>query len=149
MRHAVRPRPARRRPSGAPPRRGAALLIALAVATLAVVLTVALLDTWRLRVRAAGNTRDYETARYLAEAGLHHGLAELEQDITWRAGASGVTFPQNLGSLGLPAGGGTNTYSVTAADGPDGTVELRATGTVPTARGTVVRVLTAVVKQGG
>ncbi|MEM9700959.1 MAG: hypothetical protein AAF907_00785 [Planctomycetota bacterium] len=120
-------------------RRGAALLLALIIASLAALLTVALMDATRLRVRAAGNTRDYETARYLAEAGLHRGLAELEQDINWRAGVSDVNFPPSS----------ANTYSVTATDGADGTVELRATGTVVRVRGDVTRVLTATVKQGG
>ena len=141
-------RPARR-PAGRPAsRRGAALILALIVSVLAVVLTVALLDAARLRTRAAGNTRDYETARYLAEAGLHRGLAELEADITWRAGFADVPFPAGLSSLGIGGPAGT-TYSVTAADGPDGTVLLRATGRVPTPRGAYARVLTATVKQGG
>ena len=130
-------------------RTGAALLLAIIVASLAVLLTVALMDATRLRVRAAGNTRDYEVARYLAEAGLHRGLCELEQDIEWRAGVSDVAYPPDLSGLGLPGGGGTNTYSVTATDGPDGTVELRATGTVTRVRGDVARVLTATIKQGG
>ena len=115
------------------------MLLALIVASLAALLTVALMDATRLRVRAAGNTRDYETARYLDEAGLHRALCELESDITWRTGVSNVAFPP----------GGPNTYSVTVADGPDGTVEVRAAGTVPRPDGAVTRVLTAIVKQGG
>ena len=122
-------------------------MLAIVVAALAVLLTVALLDATALRVRAAANTRDYEVARYLAEAGLHRGLAELEADITWRAGVSDVPFPPDLSALGLRERAGT--YSVTAADGPDGTVELRATGTLATARGPVTRVLAVTVKQGG
>ena len=142
MRRSLCPPPSRRfaRPVARPAvRRGAALLLALVVASLAALLTVALMDAARLRVRAAQNTRDYETARYLAEAGLHRGLAELETDITWRAGVSNVAFPP----------GGPNTYSVTAADGTDGTVEVRATGTVARPDGDVMRVLVATVKQGG
>ena len=109
------------------------------VAGLAALLTIALMDAARLRVRAAANTRDYEVARYLAEAGLHRGLCELEADITWRAGVSNVAFPP----------GGPNVYSVAAVDGPDGTVELTATGTVVRVRGNVTRTLAATVKQGG
>ena len=123
----------------AAPRRGAALLLAIIVASLAVLLTVALMDAARLRIRAAANTRDYETARYLAEAGLHRGLAELEDDITWRTGVSGVNFPPSS----------PDTYAVSVADGADGAVELRATGTVVRGGGSVTRTLTAVVKQGG
>ena len=141
--------PRRRSPRRARARNGAALLLALVVASLSVLLTVALLDAATLRVRAAANTRDYEVARYLAEAGLHRGLCELEADIAWRAGVSDVAFPPDLSALGLPGGASANTYSVTAADGADGAVDLRATGTVRTARGTFTRVLTATVKQGG
>ncbi len=113
--------------------------MALIVASVAALLTIALMDAARLRVRAAGNTRDYETARYLAEAGLHRGLCELEEDIDWRTGVSNVAFPP----------GGANTYSVTATNGADGTVELRATGQIVRDAGNVTRVLTATVKQGG
>ncbi|MFH5805317.1 hypothetical protein [Alienimonas sp. DA493] len=137
-------RPARRSAA----RRGAALLLALIVASLAALLTIALMDSTRLRLRAAGNTRDYETARYVAEAGLHRGLSELEADITWRTGYSDVPFPPNPSAYGA-SGVRVSRYSVTAVDGANGVVELRATGTVERPDGDVTRVLTAVVKQGG
>ncbi|WP_171187124.1 hypothetical protein [Alienimonas chondri] len=122
--------------------------MAIIVASLAALLTIALMDATRLRVRAAINTRDYETARYVAEAGLHRGLCELEQDITWRDGVSNVTFPPNPTAYG-GTGGLTSMYSVTVTDGVDGEVDLRAIGTVVRDDGNVTRVLTATVKQGG
>ena len=137
----------RRRPARPASRRGAALILAVVVAALCVLLTVGLLDAARLRARAVTNTRDHELCRYAAEAGLHRGLAELERDITWRTGVSGVPFPRNLAALGLSSR--TATYAVTAADGPDGTVLVRATATLATPRGSFTRVLTATVKQGG
>ncbi|WP_207622188.1 hypothetical protein [Alienimonas californiensis] len=122
--------------------------MALIVASLAALLTVALMDASRLRIHAAGNTRDAEVARYVAEAGLHRGLSELEADITWRAGHSDVPFPPDATVYGF-MGVRVSQYSVTAADGPDGTVEVRAVGTVVRPDGNVSRVLTATVKQGG
>ena len=125
-------------------------MLATLVAAVCVLLVVLLADQTRLRTRAAANTRDYENARYLAEAGLQHGFSLLEEDIGWRAGLSGVTFPNATArsTFGLPADVG-GTYSVTAADGPDGTVLVRAEGTVTTSRGPVTRVLEATIKQGG
>ena len=142
-------RPARRRLDvrGPARRRGAALLLAIIVAGLCAVLTIGLLRAGRLRAMAAANTRDTEIARYAAEAGLHRALAELEADITWRAGVTDQPFPRNLESFGLaPA---ASSYSVSVTEGADGRLTVRATGTVPRPGGAHTRVLVATVKQGG
>ena len=78
-----------------PSRRGAALLVALVVVSLVMMFTVALMDATRLRVKAAGNTRDYEIASLprrgrsaprAVRAGSGHHLAgrRFERDLSAR-----------------------------------------------------------------
>ncbi|MFN3189039.1 MAG: hypothetical protein ACE361_00835 [Aureliella sp.] len=116
-------------------RYGAALLMALFVMTVVSSLVVAVLDTQTIRYAALRNTREWDEARYLAEAGLHHALSELEHDIDWRT---------NVPTTEYPAGSGFS-YAASVQDGPNGTVIITATGYA----GAFSRVLTATVKQGG
>jgi hypothetical protein len=103
------------------------------------ILVVSIVDTQTLQFSALRNTRDYDRSRYLAEAGIAHALGILEQD--WD--------DQNLRDNGIPATefpiGSGNTYSVTAADGANGTVILNSTGIA----GEFTRQLQITVKQGG
>ena len=116
-------------------RRGVALLMALFVMTLASTLVVAMLDSQTMRYAALRNTKNWDEARYLAEAGLNDALARLEKDIDWREGILATEFPV----------GGGSTYSVRVSDGPDGTVELSALGSA----GNFTRHLHATIKHGG
>ena len=116
-------------------RRGAAMMTALFVMTVSSVLVISIMDTETLQYSALRNTMDWDRARYLAEAGLQHALAELEADITWRTGISNTQFPSGSGDL----------YWATAADGANGTVVVSAWGQV----GSVTRKLETTVKQGG
>lgn len=116
-------------------RRGAALLLAIFIMTVVSMLVVAMADTQTLRYAALRNTRDWDDARYLAEAGLHHALSQLEADIDWRAGIGSTEFPVDSGHY----------YSATVQDGPDATVIISATGLA----GSFSRVLTARIKHGG
>jgi type II secretory pathway component PulK len=110
-------------------------MLALFVMTVASLLVISIVDTQTLQYSSLRNTVDYDRARYLAEAGLQHALAFLEQDITWRAGLNNEEFPAGSG----------NTYSVTVTDGADATVTLTATGTA----GDFSRRLQVTVKMGG
>lgn len=125
----VRPRDKARR------RRGAALLFAIFVMTVASTLVVSMAQTQMMRYSALRNTRDWDDARYVAEAGLNHALSELEQDIDWRSGLPDTEFPAASGRF----------YSATAVDGPNGTVIVKVTGN----SGTFTRQLTATIKHGG
>ncbi|GAB5405534.1 MAG: hypothetical protein Aurels2KO_37650 [Aureliella sp.] len=116
-------------------RRGAALMLALFVMTVVSTLVVSMCNTQMLRYAALRNTRDWDSSRYLAEAGLHHALSQLERDIDWRAGVPATEFPAGSGE----------TYSASVVDGPDGTVVVTAKGSV----GTFSRVLRASIKHGG
>ncbi|GIW99879.1 MAG: hypothetical protein KatS3mg111_3212 [Pirellulaceae bacterium] len=123
---------------GTPPRRyrrGAALLLAIFVMAVVSALAVAMVDAQTLRFAALRNARDWDQARYLAEAGLQHAFARLEKDYELR---------QPIGPIEFPAGS-DHYYAATIDDGPDGTVVVRAEGTV----GEFSRVLVATVKQGG
>jgi type II secretory pathway component PulK len=110
-------------------------MLALFVMSVASLLVISILDTQTLQYSALRNTIDYDRARYLAEAGIQHALAFLEQDITWRAGVANVEFPVGSG----------NRYTATATDGANGTVVIAAVGTA----GTFTRRLEVTVKMGG
>lgn len=116
-------------------RKGAALMFAIFVMTIASVLVVSMADTQMLRYAALRNTRDWDGARYLAESGLHHALSQLEADIDWRAGIPDTEFPAGSGE----------TYAASVKDGADGTVEITAVGIA----GSFKRTLRATVKHGG
>jgi hypothetical protein len=66
---------------------------------------------------ALRNTVEYEQALYLANAGVHHAVAELENDTTWRGTVATGSYPAS------------GSYSATAVNGAvAGTVEVTATG---------------------
>ena len=116
-------------------RRGTAFLLALFVMAVATALVVSIVDTQTLQSATLRNSMDYDRARYLAESGLQHALSFLEQDITWRGALNDVEFPAGSG----------HTYTVTVADGPNGTVTLTAVGSA----GTFARRLQVTLKMGG
>ncbi|MBC7854971.1 MAG: hypothetical protein IAF94_16185 [Pirellulaceae bacterium] len=116
-------------------RHGAAMMTALFVMTVSSVLVISIMDTETLQYSALRNTMEWDRARYLAEAGLQHALAELEADITWRTGVANTQFPAGSGNL----------YWATAANGANGTVVVAAWGQA----GSVTRKLETTVKQGG
>jgi len=116
-------------------RRGTAFLLALFVMAVATALVVSIVDAQTLQYAALRNSLDYDRARYLAESGMQHALSFLEQDITWRGALNDVEFPAGSG----------HTYTVTVADGPNGTVTLTAVGSA----GTFARRLQVTLKMGG
>lgn len=116
-------------------RRGAALLMALFIMTIASALVVAIADSQSLRYSALRNTKQWDQARYLAEAGLHEALSKLELDFSWREGVMATEFPAGSG----------NRYQVTVRDGTDGEVIVNSIGF----SGNFSRTLSARLKQGG
>ncbi len=116
-------------------RRGAALMTAMFVMAVSSVMVISIMDTETLQYAALRNTMDWDRARYLAEAGLQHALAEVEADITWRTGITNTQFPAGSGNI----------YWASAVDGPNGTVVVTAFGQA----GGVTRKLETTVKQGG
>jgi len=115
-------------------RRGAALLLALFVMTVSSALVLAIVDSQSLRYAALRNTRQWDQARYLAEAGLHHALSRLEADFSWRDGIGWTEFPSGSGDR----------YRVEVAEDDDGNVVLTTVGS----SGNFTRTLGATVKQG-
>ena len=112
---ALRPR-GDRRPALRAQRRGVALLAALLVVAIASLLVVQML-TWQTAEWASErNTADYERALYLAGAGAHHALAELEADPDWRGTVSEGVFPLD------------DSYSAIAVSGLADEVVITSTG---------------------
>ena len=106
-----------------------ALLLTLFIFFVVSNLVVHILDTEMLQQSALRNTNDYEKALYLANAGVHHAAAELEQNSNWRG---------TVTDGGFPASG---SYSATASDGvAPGTVDIASAGV----SGAITRRLSAV-----
>jgi Tfp pilus assembly protein PilX len=94
------------------------------------ILTVNVLDTETVEFSALRNSIEYEKALYLANAGVHHAAAELENSSTWRGTVSEGSFPAN------------NTYTATAVSGANNSVIVTAKG----ASGGIVRTVTATIE---
>ena len=98
-------------------RSGVALLLCLFVLSLVTVWTVNIYQSATVYQSALRNTIEYEQALYLANGGVHHAVAELENDLAWRGTVSAGSYPAS------------GSYSATAADGATpGTVDITSTG---------------------
>lgn len=105
-----------RRRSSPGKRSGIALLVCLFVVSIITVWLVNMFDSQTVHQSALRNSIEYEQALYLANAGVHHAVAELEADTSWRG---------TVTDGGYPASG---SYSATAVDGTSGTVDITSTG---------------------
>ena len=100
-----------------PCRSGVALLLCLFVLSLVTVWTVNTFQSATVYQSALRNTIEYEQALYLANAGIHHAVAELESNVSWRGTVTAGSYPAS------------GSYSATAADGvTSGTVDVSSTG---------------------
>jgi Tfp pilus assembly protein PilX len=96
---------------------GVALLICLFVLSIVSVWTVNMFQSATSYQSALRNTIEYEQALYLANAGVHHALAELENSLAWRGTVTAGGYPA------------TGSYSATAVNGvAAGTVDITSTG---------------------
>jgi Tfp pilus assembly protein PilX len=96
---------------------GIALLLTLFVLSIVTVWVVNMLESAAVYQSALRNTIEYEQALYQANAGVHHAVAELENDTAWRGTVSAGGYP------------GSNSYSATAVNGAiSGTVDITSTG---------------------
>lgn len=100
-------------------RSGVTLLLSLFVISVASIMLVGILETQASQAAALRNTIDYERALYLAGAGAHAALAELEADAAWTAGIPATEFPAGSG----------RTYAATVAAGTGGTIVITGVGT--------------------
>ncbi|HJQ81296.1 MAG TPA: hypothetical protein VJ828_15150 [Lacipirellulaceae bacterium] len=106
-----RQRGARRSP------RGVALLMCLFILSLVSVWIVNMFQSATVYQAALRNTIEYEQAIYLANAGIHHAMAELEIELDWRGTATAGSYPAS------------GSYSATAVNGAvAGTVDITSTG---------------------
>jgi Tfp pilus assembly protein PilX len=112
------PRSACRRQRGKARRpAGVALLLCLFVLSIVTVWTVNIYESATVYQSALRNTIEYEQALYLANGGVHHAVAELENNLAWRGTVSAGSYPAS------------GSYSATAVDGATaGTVEITSTG---------------------
>jgi Tfp pilus assembly protein PilX len=98
-------------------RGGVALLVCLFVLSIVSVWVVNMFQSYTLYQSALRNTVEYEQALYLANAGVHHAVAQLEDDTTWRGTVSAGSYPAS------------GSYSATAVNGAAaGTVDVTSAG---------------------
>jgi hypothetical protein len=89
----------------------------LFVLSLVSVWVVSMFQSATVYQSALRNTIEYEQALYLANAGVHHAVAELENDLNWRGTVTGGSYPAS------------GSYSATAVNGATaGTVDITSTG---------------------
>ena len=116
------------------PRRATALLVCVFVLAMITAIVVSMFDSQMLEVTAARHTRDYEQALYLAGAGVHDALAQIE--------ALEEPFaPFDVGPVEFPAGSG-NVYQADAVE-DGGNVVITAAGT----SGNITRYLEVTITQ--
>jgi len=97
--------------------RGVALLLCIFVLALITVWLVDMLESQSVYRSALRNTIEYEQALYLSNAGVHHAVAQLEADTTWRGTVTAGSYPAS------------GSYSATAVNGAvAGTVDVTSTG---------------------
>ena len=106
------------------------MLACLFIIFVATALVVNVLDTETVELAALRNAMEYDRALALANAGVHHAAAELENNATWRGTVSEGAFPAN------------DTYTATAVSGPNNTVVVTSQG----AAGAVVRRVVATIE---
>jgi Tfp pilus assembly protein PilX len=101
----------RRRPAGV------ALLVCLFVLSIVSVWVVNMFQSATVYQSALRNAIEYEQALYLANAGVHHAVAELESDLNWRGTVTAGSYPAS------------GSYFATAVNGVTvGTVDITSTG---------------------
>jgi type II secretory pathway component PulK len=102
---------------GKPLHGGVALLMCLFILSLVSVWVVNMFQSATVYQSALRNTIEYEQAIYLANAGIHHAMTELEIDLDWRGTATAGSYPAS------------GSYSATAVNGAvAGTVDITSTG---------------------
>jgi Tfp pilus assembly protein PilX len=100
-----------------PRQSGVALLLCIFVLAIITVWLVDMLNSQTVYQSALRNTIEYEQALYLANAGIHHAVAELETSTSWRGTVTAGSYPAS------------GSYSATAVDGAtSGTVDVTSTG---------------------
>ena len=115
-------------------RRGLTLLLCLFVMALVSTVLVGMLGSQTVQMTALRNTADYERALYLAGAGTHHALAEIENDPSWMGDIAPTEYPAGSG----------NTYAASAVPGAGNTIVVTGTGVA----GTVTRKLQVTILPG-
>lgn len=115
-----------------------ALMMALFVMAVCSMIVITILDTQTLQFTALRNTMDYDRARYLAESGVQHSLAFLEDDYDL-AGIDAYDIPWTN------APDGNSQYMADLSEGANGIVIIVAQGR----SGNFTRRLEISVKMGG
>ena len=119
-------------------RRGVALMMALFVMMICSMIIITILDTQTLQYTALRNTMDYDRARYLAESGVQHSLAFLEEDYDL-IGIDKYDIPWTNSP------DSNNQYMADLSEGANGTIIIAAQGR----SGNFTRRLEITVKMGG
>jgi type II secretory pathway component PulK len=115
-----------------------ALMMSLFVMIVCSMIVVTILDTQTLQFTALRNTMDYDRARYLAESGVQHSLAFLEEDYDL-VGIDSYDIPWT------DAPDSNNQYMADLSEGANGVVIVAAQGR----SGNFTRRLEITVKMGG
>ena len=100
-------------------RTGATLLLCLFTLFVVSSFLLNIYRTETLQLTTTRNLIEYERALYQANAGIHHGCAQLLQDSSWRGSLNSGNLPPNVYPYG---------YEITATDSGTGGVTIQSTG---------------------
>jgi hypothetical protein len=94
-----------------------ALLLCIFILSMITVWLVVMLDTTTAYTSALRNNIEYEQALYLANAGVHDAVAQLESNTSWRSTVTAGSYPAS------------GSYSATGVNGSaSGTVDVTSFG---------------------
>ncbi|HEY4234411.1 MAG TPA: hypothetical protein VGM76_13345 [Lacipirellulaceae bacterium] len=95
--------------------RGMALLLCIFILSIITVWLINMLDTTTTYTSALRNTIEYEQSLYLANAGVHDAVAQLESNTSWVGTVTAGSYPAS-GSYSATAatGGVAGTVTVTS-----------------------------------
>jgi len=100
-------------------RGGYGLLIVLIVIVLTSLILAGIGNSLTSQMATYRNTANHNRAQYIAAAGVHHVVANLEDDYAWRGTLSNVEFSPGDGMY----------YTATAVDGDDQSILITSEGT--------------------
>jgi Tfp pilus assembly protein PilX len=117
-------RACRRRP------RGMALLLCIFILSIITVWLVDMLDTTTSYTAALRNNIEYEQALYLANAGVHDAVAQLESNTSWRSTVTAGSYPASGSYSATGVDSGTAGFVTVTSYGVSGATTRKIIATV-------------------
>ena len=110
--------------------RGMALLLCIFILSIITVWLVDMLDTTTSYTAALRNNIEYEQALYLANAGVHDAVAQLESNTSWRSTVTSGSYPASGSYTATGVDSGTAGFVTVTSYGVSGATTRKIVATV-------------------